>query len=469
MVVNQADTRLCTYDFPVIPIKVYAWAVVAVATGATAISYTGFDGRVSGTEILFWAVLLAVAEVLPVTMGFQSRVTMGFPILIAVGIVYEPLLAMTIAGLGSFDSRELRRKLPLHQALFNRAQSMLAVAAASAIIHLTTPNLLNPGLVLVAAAAHSVLNFGLVAGAIHFAQRISFTQALTALIPAPAAGFLMTYVLLTGLGAATAVAYTQVDGAGEWIVIAILVPLLFARTAIQGGKAQQELSEKIRRQQEALLAASESVFQEREQERQRIAEHIHDSSLQMLAAAAYGTGNTAALLDAGKVDRAKQTLESADEAIHAAMTALREALVDLRKASVEEGGLMTTITKFVDQLSVLWGAQIRVEGSITNEPPIPVALAAFQILQEGIVNALKHSESDEIVVRIAEDETRMVHIVVEDQGPGFDPTREIGEEHVGMTLMKERAEGVGGEIRLESTPGQGTRLEAILPAGVSAA
>ena len=449
-----------------IPIKVYAWSVVGLATGTAAVSFARFDASVSVTEILFWAVLLAVAELLPVTMGFQSRVTMGFPILIAVAIVYEPLLAMTIAGLGSFDSRELRRKLPPHQAMFNRAQSMLAVAAASAIIHVA-PESLNPGLVLLAAAAHSVLNFGLVAGAIHFAQRIPYVQAVNALVPAPVIGFLLTYVLLTGLGAATAVAYNQVEG--EWIVIAILVPLLFARTAIQGGKAQQELSEKIRRQQEALLAASESVFQEREQERQRIAEHIHDSSLQMLAAAAYGTGNTAALLEAGKLNRAKQTLGSADEAIHAAMTALREALVDLRKASVEEGGLMTTITKFVDQLSVLWGAQIRVEGSITNEPPIPVALAAFQILQEGIVNALKHSESDEIIVRITEDETRMVHIVVEDQGPGFDPSREIGSDHVGMTLMRERAEGVGGEIRLESKPGEGTRLEAILPAGVSAA
>ncbi len=130
---------------------------------------------------------------------------------------------------------------------------------------------------------------------------------------------------------------------------------------------------------------------------------------------------------------------------------------------------MTTISKFAEQLSVLWGAQIRIEGGITNEPPIPVALAAFQILQEGVVNALKHSESEEIVVRISEDETRMVHIVVEDQGPGFDLAKEAEAEHVGMTLMRERAEGVGGEIRVHTAPGEGTRLEAILPAGVSAA
>lgn len=449
-------------------VKVYAWSGVAVTAIVTALLYSNFQHEFPIGAIVFWALLLAIAELLPVTLGFETRITMGFPILIAAAIIFQPPLAMTIAGLGSFDSREFKRDLPLHHALFNRGQAMLAVGAASSVIHLGGETL-NLGLVLAAAIAHLIVNLGLVAGAVHFETGIPFANVLRAIPPSPIAGFALTYILLTGLGAATATAYSRVEGGGEWVVIAILVPLLFARMTIQGAKAQEELSKKIRRQQEALLAASESVFQEREQERQRIAEHIHDSSLQMLAAAAYGCSNTAALLDTGDFDRAKQTLSSADEAIHAAMSALREALVDLRKASVEEGGLMTTITKFVDQLSVLWGAQIKVEGSIVHEPPIPVALAAFQILQEGLVNALKHSDSEEIVVKITEDQTRMVHIVVQDQGPGFDPRREVEADHVGMTLMKERAEGVGGEILLQSSPGQGTRLEAILPAGVSAA
>ena len=450
-------------------IKAYAWTAVLVTAALTGLAFYAFEPTLPVGEILFWAVLLAAAELLPVTLGFETRVTMGFPIMIAAAIIYEPPVAMVIAGLGSFDSRELRRDLPLHRAVFNRAQTMLAAGAASIVVHLGPGEGLNPGLVIAAAFSDFIVNLGLVAGAVHYQEGIAFTKVLRAIPPKPIGGFALSYLLLTGLGAATAVAYSRVDGGGEWVVIAILVPLLFARMTIQGAKAQEELSQKVRRQQEALLAASESVFQEREQERQRIAEHIHDSSLQMLAAAAYGCSNTSALLDSGDIDRAKQTLSSADEAIHAAMSALREALVDLRKASVEEGGLMTTISKFVDQLSVLWGAQIKVEGSIMHEPPIPVALAAFQILQEGLVNALKHSDSEEIVVRITEDETRMVHIVVQDQGPGFDPKREVESDHVGMTLMKERAEGVGGEIVLRSAPGEGTRLEAILPAGVSAA
>ncbi len=157
---------------------------------------------------------------------------------------------------------------------------------------------------------------------------------------------------------------------------------------------------------------------------------------------------------------------AARDAVNGAIVRLRESLGDLRKSAVEAGGLMETIDKFADQVSVLWGADIRIEGRVEHEPPVPVALAAFQILQEGLTNAVKHSEGSPITVKIQEQEA-MVHILVEDEGPGFDTTLEVGDDHVGVQLMKERAARVGGRIELESRPGAGTRLEAILPAGVA--
>jgi signal transduction histidine kinase len=219
-------------------------------------------------------------------------------------------------------------------------------------------------------------------------------------------------------------------------------------------------------QQQALLAATEKVFEERENERKRIAEDIHDSSLQLLAAASYGCGNAREFLAADRPELATEAVAAARHAIDDAMKELRESLVHLRRSSVEEGGLVETIHKFGDQVSTVWGAEVRIEGTVDNEPPIPVALAAVQILQEGLVNALKHGESAGVVVKIG-DEDGMVHIAVEDDGPGFDPEAEVGSDHVGMRLMKERAARVGGRIEIVSRPGSGTRLEAILPGGVS--
>jgi signal transduction histidine kinase len=145
---------------------------------------------------------------------------------------------------------------------------------------------------------------------------------------------------------------------------------------------------------------------------------------------------------------------------------LRGSLADLRRSSVEAGGLKDTINTFAEQAATLWGSQVRVQGQIRHEPPAPVALAAFQILQEGLVNALKHSRSEEITVTITDDDG-WIHIVVEDDGAGFNPEAEVSEDHVGMRLMKERAESLGGRIDLVSAPGSGTRLEAILPGGVA--
>jgi signal transduction histidine kinase len=445
--------------------KPFGLAAVTLVVGLMVVlAVRGVDTPPLGT-LLFWTGLLAISELLPVTLGFATEVTMAFPIHLALAILFPPAVAMGIAGLGAIDLREVRREIPLWQALWNRAQMMLAVGAAAGVVSLLGRESLNAFVVIGAALAHLVVNLGLVATMVNFMREIPFDRALRSLLPDPIAGFWASYVLLTALGAVIAVAYREISYR-ELAVAAILIPLLFARLSILGARAQQELSEKIQKQQQALLEASERVFEERELERHRIAEQIHDSSLQLLAAAAYGAGNVTELIDAGQPDRARDVVISAREAIDAAIKELRGSLVDLRRSSVEEGGLQETVRKFVDQVSTLWGTQVHIEGEIEHEPPIPVALAGFQILQEGLVNALKHAQDSEIVVRIAE-EDGMVHLVVEDGGPGFDVSQEVGADHVGMRLMKERAERVGGRIELDSTPGSGTRLEAILPAGVS--
>jgi signal transduction histidine kinase len=445
--------------------KLLVFAVLGAAVLALFVSASEPILLPSISTVLFWLALLATADLLPVALGFGTQVTMAFPILLAIAIIFQPPVAMALAGVGSFDIREFRREIPLLRALFNRCQLLLATGAASTIIHLNPgdPFRFPEGLFFISLGTllFFLTNFGLVVCIVHLSTGVPFGQAL-GMLPRPIVGFWLSQFVLAGLGAATAAVYGEIGP----FVASFLIPLLFARLSILGARAQQELSEKVRKQQQALLEATEHVFQERENERHRIAAEIHDTSLQMLAAAAYGCGNATDLLRAGQLDRANEAVESARTAVDGAMKALRGSLVDLRRSTVEEGGLLETIKQFAEQVSLLWGTDVKIEGTITHEPPIPVALAAFQILQEGLVNALKHTHSGSITVRIG-DADGMVHIVVEDQGPGFDPERETGAEHVGMRLMKERAARVGGHIELITAPGTGTRLEAILPGGVA--
>ncbi len=391
---------------------------------------------------------------------------MSFPIALAIVLLFEPAIAMLMLGLGNFDARELRREISFSQSIFNRAQTMLAAGTASSVARLGGPDVfVFPEGILwesLAAIAYIAVNLGLVAVALSATRSVPMRTALDHLIPKPAAGFWMAQALLAALGVATAEAYEQVGA----FVAAFLIPLLFARLGLLGARAQQELSERLRQQQATLLKATEQIFAEREDERRRIAAEIHDGSLQMLAAASYSVGNAGAFLDAGKAEEAADLLDTSRKAIEQSMAALRDSLVDLRRSSVEAGGLMETIRGYVDQVSSLWGTEVQFEGEVKHEPPVPVALAAFQILQEGLVNALKHADSSSIAVRVV-DIDNMVHIVVEDDGAGFDPEAEIASDHVGMRLMKERAALVGGRLELRSAEGGGTRLEAVLPGGIA--
>ena len=450
--------------------KVFAAVVIAATAAIMAWSISQTHGAGPGiSTYLFWIALLAAIELLPVSLGFGTEVTMSFPIYLALAILFRDQMwvPMMIAAVGSTDPREFTREVPLWRALFNRAQSVLAVAAAGAILDAYSGSIfsfpLGTLVIALAATARLVLNFGLVVAMVRLDIGQSVRDAIRALLPDPLAGFFISYLLLTGLGVVTAVAYDEIGAAA---VAAILIPLFFARLSIVGARTQQDLSEKLSLQQDALLKATEKVFQERERERNRIAEDIHDSSLQMLAAAAYGCGNALELIDAGRTDQAEATIANAREAIDGAIKELRASLVDLRRSSVEEGGLMETIENYAAHVSTLWGTEVRIEGGVAAEPPIPVSLAAIQILQEGLVNALKHAQGSTVVIRV-EEADGYVHIVIEDDGTGFDPATSVDDEHHGMRLMKERAERVGGRIELDTLPGRGTRVEAVLPGGVA--
>jgi signal transduction histidine kinase len=446
--------------------KIFALLISLGAAAALVVAGRSDFPIPSIPTFLFWLAIIAAAGLLPVALGFGAEVTMQFPLVLAVAILFHPFVAMVIVGLASFDVREFHREIPLWRAMFNRSQVMLATGAASAIV--ATSNAVRFSFpesfvaLLLAGFALLVINLGCVATILSLASGVSIKVTLAQLLPKPVVGFWLTHILLAAFGVATAAVYLRI----EYYVVVFLIPLLFARLSILGARAQQELSDKVQKQQHSLLEATERVFQERENERHRIAEEIHDSSLQMLAAATYGLQNAAGLIENEHPDDAAEAIESVRGAVDGAIHALRSSLVDLRRSAVEQGGLMETIKNYADQTSLLWNREIRLEGDVTHEPPIPIALAAFQILQEGLTNSLKHAKDSPITVRIDELDS-MVHIVVEDQGPGFDPEVRVGEDHVGVKLMRERAARVGGRIELASQPGSGTRLEAILPAGVA--
>jgi signal transduction histidine kinase len=453
--------------------RFYDWTVVAVTLATLVYLYLERGPGPSFSTFLFWIVVLIAVELLPVTLAYESEVVMSFPIHLAIAMLYPPWAAMTIAGIGAFDAREFRRQVTPHRALFNRSQQMLSVGVAAAAFSAFRPDVVAGNVdwtvilgVSLATVLATVVNLVFVALHVHFRTGVAASEAADALLPRPMAGFWLSYVVLGALGATTALVYSRLGALAPWAITAFLVPLLFARLTIIGAQTKQRLSERIQAQQRSLMDATEKIFSERERERARIAEWIHDSSLQTLAGANYACESAQNLLARGQVDEADRLLASARSGLEEAIGGLRNSLVELRRPLVEQGGLLQAVRDYLDQIETLWQVRVELHAQLREEPPFGIAVGMFQILQESLVNALKHSGSDRILVRM-EDAGDSVVLVVEDHGTGFDTSTEIGADHMGLGLMRRRAGELGGRIDLDSSPGRGTRLEAVFPSRVT--
>jgi signal transduction histidine kinase len=196
------------------------------------------------------------------------------------------------------------------------------------------------------------------------------------------------------------------------------------------------------------------------QERTKWAIRIHDGLTQSV---------TSAVLELQTLQhRIRTDPEEAVESLHEVELAIREDLRQIREILFElyEGTehREPPIAKFVDELVRRWHlpARVSVEGNV-DAISDGVLQTANAVIAEALANAAKHSGAPEVSVRIRADRDE-VRIEVEDRGQGI---AEDGDEdpHFGLRLMRGRAEEIGGTIQIESKPGAGTRVVAVLPVG----
>ena len=144
---------------------------------------------------------------------------------------------------------------------------------------------------------------------------------------------------------------------------------------------------------------------------------------------------------------------------------LRRSLNDVRATSSglllpHLGGL--TVAQTLDH--VVRGHQRRTGGApaltlrdVPEQAPLATKIALYRIVQEALANASRHAGGAEVTVTATGADDEIV-VEIADTGPGFDPTASEGSEtHLGLVGMRERAESLGGQFRIESAPGHGTR------------
>ena len=194
---------------------------------------------------------------------------------------------------------------------------------------------------------------------------------------------------------------------------------------------------------------------EMERERRTLAAEVHDGLAQYLAVGL----RELALMDAGSA--------------HASPERLREALTDahrLVRARLQEltapaplGGLRDAIEQSAERVRRR-GLAVRVSGDGDALGPEAVTLVT-RVVSEALANVDAHANAHEVRVRFAIDGD-VLELDVTDDGCGFDPATApgVGEGHLGLTVMRERARAYGGDCTVESAPGAGTRIRLRIPA-----
>ena len=215
---------------------------------------------------------------------------------------------------------------------------------------------------------------------------------------------------------------------------------------------QNDVTERIR--------AEEILSEIRRAERRRIARDLHDIVLQDLSGALQSLRLTH--LQARKSGRSLD-FEEELEALGRTSSGLRSAIYDLRHE--KERPFLESVESLVElnqQAPPEREIRLVVEKGFPVSLPGKESVELLRILQEALANVRRHSGARNVEVGLRTDDESIL-IEVADDGRGFDPGS--ARAGIGLSAMRERVEGLGGEIEVRSRPGEGTKVMVMVPSG----
>lgn len=221
---------------------------------------------------------------------------------------------------------------------------------------------------------------------------------------------------------------------------------------------QMKLNEKEANRQLLL----ESLVTAQEDERQRLSRELHDRSGQTLTNLLVRLKTMEERYQQPELD---EELADLQEIVSYSIDQLREISYRLRPPSLEEFGLGTALSSLLQQLIEPAGIGTNFTNKLSGEINPEAEVILFRIAQEGLTNILHHADAQTVSVELSS-RRNSIFLRIEDDGKGFDSTavsQNSSTQHLGLISMAERAEIIGGNFEVTSSPGNGTRLEIFIP------
>ena len=218
-----------------------------------------------------------------------------------------------------------------------------------------------------------------------------------------------------------------------------------------------------------LQTMARRLGQAQEVERRRLAAELHDSVCSNLAAVGLNLVLLQKQLLLGDASDAAQRLSGLIALIDEAKANAKDISVDLRPLLLDDRDLLSALEEYARKFEGSTGIAVEVKGADSGRRlPAEEKIALFRITQEALTNCARHEQAKAVAIEL---NTGADHLVlsIADDGVGIDLNGGNGERHgLGLISMQERAEAIGGEWRIESSPGKGTRVMVRVDAGTAA-
>jgi PAS domain S-box-containing protein len=219
--------------------------------------------------------------------------------------------------------------------------------------------------------------------------------------------------------------------------------------------------------EEYIHMLSRQLMQAQEGERQMLSRELHDTVAQDLSVAKmkcdliYGELLKDRALEAQRV---REIIGLLQKTIHG----VRNMAYELRPPGLEELGLVETIYQFCEDFTQMWGVPVDFQSAGLKNLKLDhnIQINLYRLVQEGLTNIRKHAAASRVTVKLAAAFPNII-IRIEDNGRGFDVQKRaaaVGQEkRMGLRSMQERVKLMNGEMKLQSKPGQGTKVSIKLP------
>jgi len=225
------------------------------------------------------------------------------------------------------------------------------------------------------------------------------------------------------------------------------------------------MNEALQKSRQHLQTLSQRLVQVQEEERRALARELHDRVGQSLIALNLNLTIIRSELAKGNTEQLGTRLTDSIQLVSQVITLVRDVMSNLRPANLDDYGLESALQTYINEFQTRYGIPVLFE---KRTPPIPqlgnnIEITLLRISQEALMNIARHAQATQAELALRLDE-QQVYLTITDNGVGIHSSQGSKQTRShGLKIMQERAEALKGTLHIQSTPGQGTKIEVIIP------